>query len=392
MNLFDVLILVLVAAAILIGIGSGALPQLGGLLGAFAGGALSIAALPWIEPVLRPLEPSQKAIAVLAGILVVVGIGEAIGSAIGRVAGHRLRGSPFRTVDRALGGIVGGGQALLVAWLIGGLLAAGPLRYLATQAQTSLVVRGLNGVLPPPTEIAVELGNVLRDTGIPNLFVGLEPLPAAPVDVPGDPAAQAIARPAVNSTVRVSAQTCEFQSSGSGFAIEREYVVTNAHVVAGARTIRVTTRDGTVRDAVAVFDDPQLDVALLWVSNLGAPPLRLASRDPGRSAVGATLGYPHGGGLTIAPAAVAGSYVAQGRDIYGERRVSRMILELRAAIDQGDSGGPLVLADGTVGGVVFAEARTDDSVGYALTPTAVARAVQASIGRTGAVDTGRCVR
>src|ERR1700752_1366883 len=44
-NLFDVLILVLVAAAILIGISSGALPQLGGLLGAFAGGVLSIAPL-----------------------------------------------------------------------------------------------------------------------------------------------------------------------------------------------------------------------------------------------------------------------------------------------------------------------------------------------------------
>ena len=46
--------------------------------------------------------------------------------------------------------------------------------------------------------------------------------------------------------------------------------------------------------------------------------------------------------------------------------MTRPILELRAEIDQGDSGGPLVLADGTVGGVVFAEARTDEEVGYAL--------------------------
>ena len=72
--------------------------------------------------------------------------------------------------------------------------------------------------------------------------------------------------------------------------------------------------------------------------------------------------------------------------------MSRTILELRAEIDQGDSGGPLILADGTVGGVVFAEARTDDSVGYALTPTAVARAVEPSLGRTGPVDTGSCIR
>jgi S1-C subfamily serine protease len=72
--------------------------------------------------------------------------------------------------------------------------------------------------------------------------------------------------------------------------------------------------------------------------------------------------------------------------------VSRTIVELRASIDQGDSGGPLVLADGSVGGVVFAEARTDENVGYALSPTAVARAVEPSLGRTSAVATGACIR
>jgi hypothetical protein len=72
--------------------------------------------------------------------------------------------------------------------------------------------------------------------------------------------------------------------------------------------------------------------------------------------------------------------------------VSRAVVELRAQIDQGDSGGPLILSDGTVGGVVFAEARTDEEVGYALTPTAVARAVEPAIGRTGLADTGACIR
>ena len=392
MNLFDVLILVLVAAAILIGIGTGALPQLGGLVGAFAGGALSIWILPFVEPLAATLNATTRAIVVLAGILIVVGIGEAIGSAVGRVVAYRLRGSPLRTVDRAVGGIVGGAQALLVIWLIGGLLAAGPIRSLATQAQTSLIVRGLDRVLPAPTEIAVQLGGLLSDTGIPNLFVGLEPLPAPPVDRPGDPAAEAIARRAEDSTVKVSAITCQFTSSGTGFAVDRDYVVTNAHVVAGAGTIRVALQGSGPLDAVAVYDDPELDIALLWVRGLGAPTLRLASTDPTRGAIGATIGFPHGGSMSVSAAAVTASYLAQGRDIYGERRVSRTILELRAEIDQGDSGGPLILADGTVGGVVFAEARTDDSVGYALTPTAVARAVEPSLGRTGPVDTGSCIR
>ena len=392
MNLFDLLIVVLVVAAVLIGLSSGAMPQIGGLLGAFVGGALAVAMLPWTEPLLERLEPGSRAVVVLVAILMVVGIGEAVGSAFGRLAAYRIRGSPLRTIDRVLGGVVGGTQALLVIWLVGGLIAAGPMRYLATQAQTSRIVRAMNAVLPAPTEIAVQLGRLLDDTGIPNLFLGLEPLPASPPPIPDDPAAEAIARPAVPSTVRVLALTCEFQSSGTGFAIDREYVVTNAHVVAGARAITVAIPGQRSYDAVPVFDDPELDIALLWVDGLGANALRLASRDPERGAVGATIGYPHGGPETISAAAVSGSYVAQGRDIYGERRVSRTVLELRAEIDQGDSGGPLVLEDGTVGGIVFAEARTDDSVGYALTPTAVARAVEPSIGRTSPVGTGTCIR
>ena len=391
MNLFDVVVLVLIAAAVLIGINSGALPQLGGLLGAFAGGAIAIAGLPWLERPLDGLSPEFRPIIVLAAILFLVGVGEAIGAAVGRAAAVRLRGGVLDRVDRILGGVVGGAQALLVVWLIGGLLAAGPLRSLALQAQTSVIVRGLTGVLPAPTEIAAELGQLLGDTGIPDLFVGLDPLPAPAVERPTDPAARAIADAAIQSVVRVSAATCLFQSSGSGFAIAPGYVVTNAHVVAGASQIRVQAPGGRPLDAVGVYDDPELDVAVLWVRDLTAPALRFAAADPARGALGATLGFPHGGGLVIEPAAVSGAYPAQGLDIYGTRRVTRRILELRAVVEQGDSGGPLILADGTVGGVVFAEARTDENVGYALTPTSIAAAIRPAVGRTGPADLGACI-
>jgi S1-C subfamily serine protease len=390
-NLFDVVVLVLLVAAILIGIGSGALPQLGGLIGSFGGGVLAIAALPLAAGPRDPLEPGAKAVVVLAGILLLVGVGEAIGASIGRAVARRLGGGVLDRVDRILGGFVGAAQALLVIWLIGGLLAAGPLRGLAIQAQTSLVVRSLNGVLPAPTEIAAELGQLLSGTGIPDLFVGLDPLPAPDVERPTDPAARRIAAAAIASTVRISARTCLFQSSGTGFAVARGYVVTNAHVIAGASTIRVQPPSGRLVDAVAVYSDPRLDVALLWVPDLALDPLRFATTDPGRGTVGATIGFPHGGELLVEPAAVSGAYAAQGRDIYGAERVSRRILELRAIVDQGDSGGPLILEDGTVGGVVFAEARTDESVGYALAATSVATAIQPSIGRTGAADTGPCI-
>ena len=391
MNLFDAVVIVLLVGAILIGISTGALPQIGGLLGAFGAGALAIVGLPLLNGPLDDLQPDVKAVVVLAGILFIVGVGEAIGSTIGRVSAIRLRGGVLDRVDRVAGGIVGGAQALLVIWLIGGLLAAGPMRALAVQAQTSFVVRGLSGVLPPPTEIASELGQLLDDTGIPDLFVGLDPLPAPDVERPTDPAAQAIAARAIQSTVRISARTCSFQSSGTGFAVARGYVLTNAHVIAGAKTIRLQAQGGPVIDAIAVFDDPELDVALLWAADLRVDPLRFTPADPVRGAVGATLGFPGGRGLQVEPAAVAGAFIAQGRDIYGAQRVSRRILELRAVVEQGDSGGPFILADGSVGGVVFAESRTDDNVGYALTATSVATAIQPFLGRTSATDTGECI-
>ena len=394
MNLFDAVVIVILVAAVLIGISSGALPQVGGLAGALAGAALAITGLPLVRDPLNGIAPDLRAFVVLGGILLLVGLGEAIGSAIGRAIGVRLRGGVLGVLgsaDRVLGGFVGAGQALLVIWLIGGLLASGPMRVLATQAQTSLVVRTMSRVLPPPTEFAAELATLLNGTGIPELFVGLEPLPAPDVERPTDRAARAIAERAIGSTYRVSAATCLFQSSGTGFAIAADYVVTNAHVIAGSGGIRVQATGGGLRDATAVYFDPELDVALLWVRGLGAQPLRFAAADPDRGAIGATLGFPHGQGLDVEPAAVAGAYAARGRDIYGTGQVSRRILELRAIVDQGDSGGPLVLDDGTVGGVVFAEARTDDNAGYALTPTSVATAVAPAIGRTSRVDTGSCI-
>jgi S1-C subfamily serine protease len=144
-------------------------------------------------------------------------------------------------------------------------------------------------------------------------------------------------------------------------------------------------------DALPVVFDPKLDIALLYVPGLGTRTLTFASDDPDRGALGATLGYPGGGALTILPAAVAGRYPATGHDIYGADKIRRQILELRAAIDRGDSGGPLVLEDGTVGGVVFAEARTNADVGYALTATEVSAAVEPGVGASDPVDTGACI-
>ena len=393
MDPVDVIAVLLVVVALILGWRSGAIPQVGGLLGAVGGGAAAILALPFLAHQLADIEPTIRPIAVLLGLLGMVALGESGGAALGRAVSRRLGDGVLGAADRAAGAGLGVAQALLIVWLAGGLLAAGPFPRLAEAAGNSTAVRLIAAVLPPPTEIAVGLGRLLDATGLPDVFIGFEPVPAPPVDRPNDLAARAIAAIAEASTLKVSAATCGLSTVGTGFVIAPGYVVTNAHVVAGAGPsgVRIRTPGGTVRDAVTVLIDPQLDVALLHVNGLLALPLHFATTDPGRGAIGATLGYPGGGALTILPAAVAGRYPATGRDIYGQGTVRRDILELRAPIERGDSGGPLVLSDGSVGGVVFAKARTIRDVGYALAAREVADRVEPAIGRTAAVDTGACI-
>jgi S1-C subfamily serine protease len=392
-NPLDIVAILLVALAIILGFNSGALPQVGGLLGAVGGGALAILALPHLAGPLESIPVGIRPYVVLAGLLMAVGIGESVGSAIGRTAARSLGTGFLGAADRLAGSLTGAAQALLVVWLAGGLLAIGPVQRLTEAAQTSTTIRTLNEVLPPPAEIATELGQLLDDSGLPDVFVGFEPLPRPPVDRPTDATARAIAEQVADSAVRILAGVCGAAASGSGVIVADDYVVTNAHVVAGSnpRGLVISTSDGDQVGANVVLFDPSLDVALLYAPDLTGDPLRFATRDPDRGTVGAALGYPGGGGLTVVPAAVTGAYRATGRDIYDEDRVDRQILELRAQIDRGDSGGPFVLSDGTIGGLIFAEARTDPEVGYALSPTAVAVRITPALGRTDAVDTGPCL-
>lgn len=391
LNLFDLIAILVLVLAVLAGIRTGALPQVGGIGGAVAGLVITLNAASWLLDVTRGLEPIPRALIVLGVILGAVILGEALGSTLGRAIAEHLGEGVLSGVDRLAGGALGAAQALLIIWLAGGLMALSPFPRLAQTASTSTAVRTVDRYLPPPVEIIGQIATALDDSGLPDVFVGLEPIPLQAVDTPSSREATRIAGDAVDATARVVTRACESQVTGTAFLVARGYLVTNAHVVAGASTIRLGSGRG-VADARVVLFDPELDVALLYAPDVGGPILHLAAARPDRGALGAALGYAGGGPLVVLPAAVSGSYPATGRDIYGTDHVTRDILELRARVEPGDSGGPLVLEDGTVGGLVFAESKTDAEVGYALTPESVAKRIAPALGRTGAVDVGPCLR
>ncbi|MBI2762320.1 MAG: MarP family serine protease [Chloroflexi bacterium] len=390
MNPVDAIALGLLMLAVILGIRSGALPQLGGLVGAGIGAVAAISVLPTILPSIVPWPAGLRVGAILAVLFALIGVGEMIGARIGRVASGRLGNGFLGALDRAAGGIVGAGQAVLIVWLLGGVVTTGIVPTLERDAQTSVALRGIDAVLPPPTELVLGLGTALDQSGLPDVFLGLERLPADPVTLPADALARAVGERALASVPRIEADACTYRSTGTGVVVKSGYVVTNAHVVAGSRSVRVVTGTGALKAIVVAFD-PDLDIAVLRVVGLDAGPLFFATSEPERGATGATIGYPNGGGAVIEPAAVGARYPAEGLDIYGTSRVRREIIELRAVVEPGDSGGPLLLTDGTVGGLVFAESRTDPSVGYALAPMAVAAAFAPALGRTASVTTGACL-
>jgi S1-C subfamily serine protease len=392
-NVIDLAIVALVAIAAFLGWRSGALPQVLGLVGAAAGIGAVVLLVPPASGALERFDPPIRAFLAFGGAFLLVAIAEGIGSTLGAGLRDRLGRGVANRLDAVLGGLFGIAQALVLAWLIGGLLATGPFPSLAREAQRSIAVRALLGSLPAPSEVAGELGSLIDASGLPQVFSGLEPQPAPAVPVPGAAEARQIAAAALGSVVRVDTQACGQVFTGTGFAVAPNFIVTNAHVVAGGTSVSLTADvSGRRGRGTVVFFDPELDLALVRTPDLVLRPLQFAAVAPGRGTVGAALGHPNGGVLTVIPAAVSAEIRARGRDLYATRTVVRDILELRAPVEPGDSGGPFLLADGSVGGVIFAESRTDAGVGYALDPRAVAERVNPLLGRTNAVDTGTCLR
>ena len=390
-NTIDLLVLLLVIGAAMVGFRSGAIPQVLGLVAAGIAIALIVAFAPQITVALAGIEQPARALVAIGGAFLIVAMAQAIGSGLGAAVRNLVGGGVAGGIDSALGAVFGAAQALLVTWLVGGLLATSAVPVVAGLAQESVAVRWLLEVLPPPGDVVGEVGAILDESGLPQVFSGLEPLPAPPIDLPVDAEAAAIAAGAMASTVRVEALGCGASFTGAAFSVAEGYFVTNAHVVAGADRITLRGIASSGRGTVVLFD-PDLDIAVILAPDLRLPTLVLASEAPERGAVGAALGYPNGAGLTALPAAVTAQIRARGRDLYGDVPVTRDVLELRAAVEPGASGGPFVLPDGTVGGVVFAESRTDDSVGYALDPADVAVAIGPGLGETAPADTGSCIR
>ena len=390
MDLLDLGILLLLGVAAFNGYRRGAALQLityAGLIVGLLAGAL-------LAPRVAGLasSPFGQATVALITLFAAAGIGDALGWLIGIRVWSLARQSVLGTVDSVAGTAVALVAVLVATWFIGWNLANGPFPALSREIRKSAVMRAMNDVFPRPPSLLGEVRQFLNRFGFPEVFAGLPPAPAGPVQGPSNKEVRAIARLADQSTVRIVGQACGAIQEGSGFIAASHYVVTNAHVVAGVKSPQVQLQNGGSQGAVTVLFDPKLDIAVLWVGTIPGPVLAMDPKDEDRGTDGAVLGYPGGGSLKFTGAAVRRDITAVGKDIYGRATVERDVYELQAVVRPGNSGGPFVLSGGEVAGVVFAASTTDGHIGYAITSTAVIPKLQQAEGRTGAVSTKGCAR
>jgi S1-C subfamily serine protease len=393
MNVLDVIIVV---AAIGYGIGGfrhGAVVGLLSLVGFFTG---AIVGAQLAGPVGSHVASGRARVPVaLVCVLVVAMIGQFLGVFIaGRIKARWLR-NRGRFLDAAVGAALGIVAVLLVAWMVAVPLASSPYPALASAASHSKIVRGVDQVMPQSVRtLYSSLRTFLDQSGFPPVFGDLPSTPIVSVPAPSPALPSAVGRrlrAERASIVKVYGQapSCARAIEGSGFVYAPHRVMTNAHVVAGTRTVAVQLASGPTPARVVVYD-PQRDVAVLAVPGLSARPLRFAGRAGASGDPAVVVGYPEDGPFTVRTARIRSRLTVSGRDIYGTGNVQREVYSVRAVVRSGNSGGPLLNDSGRVLGVVFATALDDADTGFALTAGEVRGDAARGRSAHAAVGTGRC--
>jgi serine protease Do len=176
-------------------------------------------------------------------------------------------------------------------------------------------------------------------------------------------------------------------AQGSGFLISGDGVIlTNAHVVDGAKEVTVKLSDHREFKAKVLGADRSSDIAVLKINASGLPSVRIGNSD--KLGVGdyvLAIGEPFG----LEETATAGIVSAKGRSLPGDGYVP--FIQTDAAVNPGNSGGPLFDAEGSVVGInaqIYTNSGGYQGVSFAI-PINVAVRVKDQIVKTGTVAHAR---
>ncbi|MGB4800116.1 MAG: MarP family serine protease [Candidatus Saccharimonadales bacterium] len=300
-----------------------------------------------------------------------------------------IRTRAVHMIDSVGGSVMSMLTLLVGLWLAASLFSLAPPSGFQAQLKNSAILSSILRKLPPIGSSLSTLAKFIDPSQSPQVFIGREPSPDANRTLPNPHDFAVMLSRVQPSVVKIEGLGCGGIVDGSGFVYAKEFVATNAHVIAGVGSPKVRSGSVTYNTTVQLFD-PENDLAALRVPGLPAPALALHTAPLQPDAPVFALGYPGGGSLATNPAVVLETFHALGQDIYGVNRTNREVYSLQTTVVRGNSGGPIVTPDGTVAGVVFATSTTYNNVGYALTVRQITSSLMSANHQTQAVPTGEC--
>ena len=179
----------------------------------------------------------------------------------------------------------------------------------------------------------------------------------------------AVAKEVSDSVVSIDVATSDGNAKGSGAIIsDKGYIVTNNHVISGAKQIQVTLANGTIYSAQIVGTDTTTDLAVIKLDN---PPSNLKAAefaDSDNLAVGESV-MAIGNPLGYDDTATVGIVSALNRPVTvsddNNNDIVTNAVQIDAAVNPGNSGGPTFNAAGQVIGINSSIASTTTSSGTA---------------------------
>jgi S1-C subfamily serine protease len=385
-NLFDLVVIALVVAAVVGGFRLGFVTRVLSWMGMLLGLVVGVLLLPALFARFDPVGSPRLVLLGAALVLLVAFMGQAVGFFIGDRLRPIDRDGTVTRIDRGSGAIAGLVGIVAAVWLLVPMLTHTP-GWVAREVSTSWVAQQVDRRLPTPPDAMQALRSLVGEDNFPDVFADLVDTPELDPPPPAAGISEEQARQIARSVVRVEGIACRRVQNGSGFVAADGLVVTNAHVVAGQSSTDLVREDGSRVEARVVTFDPGKDLAVLHAPQLNRPPLAIGTSRRGQQ--GGVFGHPGGRPLRIAPFAVAREIDAVGRDIYGQALSERSVLEVAAALEPGDSGGALVDGSSEVVGVTFAISRDQPGVAYALATGEVRQVLDRP--RAGPADTGPCL-
>ncbi len=390
LTILDLALILTLLSYLIYGLRNGFLVTLGGIAGFVAGALAAFVSVPIVSNLVA--DSGWRLTAIVATAVVLMVLGHALGTMIGRRIRGAVRIQPLRAMDRVLGGGANVVVAALVMSMLSFSISALGVPFVSQQLAESKVIRFIDGLTPVPVKTAVaQLRSTVIDDGIPTLIEGIGPgkqvaIPNASTDTPAlNRAAESVLK------IAGTAYECGQNQTGTGFVVSPGRVVTNAHVVAGVSQPVVEIPGGGAMPGRVVYFDSQHDLAVLAVDGLPSSPLQLTADLPAGTAA-AFAGYPHGGPFQSKPATIQDIATVLVPDIYGNNPAPEDVYRLAGDVQPGNSGGPLLTTDGQVAGVVFAKATTDAAVGFAITMDDLAPVADQAAGLSGAVSSGQCIQ